>query len=437
MFRIETLTESRPSVLALDKSQVQELRELGRHLASDKERPGSEADSGDDEDAKATSIIRVTHLAGDQWSVKVHDAIGLVSVTDLQIEVQPKIPMPHFLYLFVRAEEPERPAATLAKASEGEPFWKLLARWFVDELELVLRRDLVRDYQHRSDDLRLIKGRLDAVSTARSYYTGVIDFRCEYDDFNQDTPLNRTLKAAARKVASIPGLDSAVQRHAVAGIHRMEDVGQFQKHDASAQTARNTSHYQTALQLARHLLNAAGRIPTSGDAYARTFLIRTPELIERAIRTVLNQHLSPIWRVRRDTKTLHPSHLEINPDLLFNDGLAVGDVKYRLTPKDWDRSVLYQTVAFASAYQTQSGVVIGFSNNTVAEPLPPVPVGDIQVSYIPWLAAGEIDPEDASERLARSVNSWLTSHTEARPSEHRMDNRSGMRPATAVALQGL
>src|SRR5690606_25654717 len=127
--------------------------------------------------------------------------------------------------------------------------------------------DLVRDYQHPIEDLRVIRGRLDPVRTAQSFYKGTFDFHCEYDDFNRDTPLNRTLKTAARKVTSISTLDREVRKRAVSATHRMDEVDAFRNSDLMATTARNTTHYRPALLLARHLLNEVGRLPVQGETY--------------------------------------------------------------------------------------------------------------------------------------------------------------------------
>jgi 5-methylcytosine-specific restriction endonuclease McrBC regulatory subunit McrC len=73
-------------------------------------------------------------------------------------------------------------------------------RWFIDACERFLRFGLDRDYEHTIDNLSYAKGRIHVLSTSRSILTGRPIVRCEFDTFNEDTPLNRVLRAAVLRV---------------------------------------------------------------------------------------------------------------------------------------------------------------------------------------------------------------------------------------------
>jgi hypothetical protein len=130
----------------------------------------------------------------------VQDAVGVVSVGDLQIVVKPKIPTPHLLYLFSKALQvprlEDKPGAVEAAAA----LWELVARWFIRSMLTVIRRDLSRDYHPSADALQTVRGRVDSIKTARSYYAGRVELHCEFDDFTVDTPLNRVLPRLGRSV---------------------------------------------------------------------------------------------------------------------------------------------------------------------------------------------------------------------------------------------
>jgi hypothetical protein len=96
-----------------------------------------------------------------------------------------------------------------------------------------------------------------------------------------------------------------------------------------------------------------------------------------------------------------------NPDLFFDEGLAVGDVKYKLAGSDWDRGDLYQAVAFAAAARTVHASIVGFqagSQPTISL----VRWGDIHVRAMHWDASGNKTPESAAEELATEIDGWLT-----------------------------
>lgn len=114
-----------------------------------------------------------------------------------------------------------------------------------------------------------------------------------------------------------------------------------------------------AIALGRNLLRWTGRSLAEGGAAAWTFLIRTPEMVEAGVRSVLAERLGP-GTVRKEGRQLVGSTLTFNPDLVFGGpAVAVGDVKYKLAGGDWDRSDLYQVVAFATAFRVDEDCCSG------------------------------------------------------------------------------
>ena len=97
----------------------------------------------------------------------------------------------------------------------------------------------------------------------------------------------------------------------------------------------------------------------------------------------------------------------MNPDLVFGDVTAVGDVKYKLFASgEWPRSDLNQIVAFAAAARTKQGIVIGFQTPDTRS-LPTLRVGDTQVSYIGWRADEDVTPSNAADELAEQLSRRL------------------------------
>jgi hypothetical protein len=118
------------------------------------------------------------------------------------------------------------------------------------------------------------------------------------------------------------------------------------------------------------------------------------------------RHLAPHIKVDKRSLPLTGTTMRMNPDLVFGDIAAVGDVKYKLMSTDWSRSDLNQTVAFAAAARTNTGIVIGFHPSETAT-LPAVGVGDFAIVGISWRADEGVDPRTASEELALHVQSLL------------------------------
>ena len=228
---------------------------------------------------------------------------------------------------------------------------------------------------------------------------------CEFDEFDEDNSLNRLLLAAALAVGGSQILPADLRQRARRISLRLDGVGRLRPQDLRAVVDRRTDYYRDAVALAKSILASAGRSLEEGPEAAWSFLIRTPEMVEAGLRQVLAVGLSQRWQVAKGHLQLPGSTKTLNPDLVFGDGLAVGDVKYKLTGQDWNTGDLYQTVSFAAVYRTRRALLISFSPD--AEVLPELTVGDIRVTHMPWQASRGTSPEDAANLLVAQVSTWL------------------------------
>jgi hypothetical protein len=124
--RTETLVESLPRDLELTVSEAKALVALGRSLGLAVVPPLDEQR----EESAETSLIRCTMNPDGRWCVVVSDAVGLVSIGDLRILVEPKIPSTHLFYLFSRAEILPRLAPAATVGAEGDIFGNSSAAGF-------------------------------------------------------------------------------------------------------------------------------------------------------------------------------------------------------------------------------------------------------------------------------------------------------------------
>ena len=246
--------ESAP--IDFSSSEVDALTRMGRRLAS------QSSWWGEDEDEaikRETSAIKCAPAADGRWRVRIDNAVGVVRVGDVQIVVNPKIPLNHLLYLMSEAGSLPRLDEERAALGADQSLWALVAAWSTSSAETLLRRGLIRDYQEARQDLTLIRGRVQPPRTATNFYRGRIVFDCEFDKFDIDTPLNRVVVAASRAVASSALLKSDVRRRAMSIVARMDEgVQDLRPGDLRASLDRRTAHYVDVIPLARHVLRAGG-----------------------------------------------------------------------------------------------------------------------------------------------------------------------------------
>lgn len=408
--RTASLQESRESELELSADQATALRDAGKRLRSDA------AWWGDSPEAEVhdRTVIAVSPRGDGKYAVTVRDAIGLISVGDLQIEVRPKIPLNHVVFLLARSGTLPRLDSGRVGAAKNTSLWQLVARWFVEHAERVVRRDLIRDYCEVQRSEPVVKGRLNPLLTARNVYSGRLEFPCTYDEFSIDTPLNRVLRAATLAVGSSTRLDPQLRHRARSLLARMDGIGELRPNDTRARPTRVESHYIDALTLARHVLRSIDRSPALGGELAWTFLIRTPTAIEEGLRQVLAEGLAPNHSVTKRSLPIEGANLTFNPDLYFDAGLAVGDVKYKVASGEWRRSDLYQGISFAVAAGSSHGCVVDFARAPQVCP-PQIKIGDIRMAQFSWQALDELDPWDSAASLVSEVADWLAVHNPTAP----------------------
>jgi 5-methylcytosine-specific restriction enzyme subunit McrC len=288
--------------------------------------------------------------------------------------------------------------------------WDLIVEWYLRATEMLLRQGLRKDYQERRDSLGVVRGSLVLLPTADAYYAGRVDVVCDFDEFSDDTALNRVLKAAAHAVLAATSLEPITRRRARRLLARMENIGELQPRDTQMLLDRQTAGYADAFLLAIQLLKALGRSFELGCEPTWTFLIRTPDLIESGVRAMLASHL-PAHTVVARGQRIPGTCMTLNPDLVLDDGLAVADVKYKLAGEEWKRPDLYQIMTFAEGFRSRNGAILEFCRPGTSRP-PSLQIGDIKVRHIGWPADPEVSPSVAEASMIDAMADWLHSCTD-------------------------
>lgn len=398
--QVETLVESVPATLTISPETRAALRDAGRRLARNTDRYGNPLPIG------TASVIAVERASDTETRVRVSDHVGFIAVPGLQLHVIPKIPTPHLLGLARQSRLIPRVTTGAGSVAAADDLAVLVATWFINALERVIEQGLASDYREQRDELPVVRGRIVPLDTVRLLHRGRLAVVAEYEEFDADTPLNRLLLEAARRVAAGAPLPHSLRSRAARSVVRMDGVGRFRADDANAGVERRTSHYRDAAELAREVLRSTGRTLDAGSSRGWTFLVRTPELVEAGIREVLADGL-PSLAVQKRKVSLGASGLTVSPDIVFGSDGPVADVKYKVDGAGWEpRADLYEVVAFAAALRTPTAAIIRFRSDSAPSP-PPLSVGDFVVNDLMYRARSDWTPQQAVEDLVDQTRAWL------------------------------
>ena len=364
----------------------------------------------EDEDVQGSAIVDVRSLRNGKTEVKVFDAIGAIDLPGAVIVVHPKIPIAHFNFIAARALSLPRIYEGNFGLQQGTHFLELICAWAIDSIEAILRDGLARDYKELRRPLPTIRGRVHASQTFLNLSRGNLAVDCSFEDYAIDTPLNRVLKNSLEFISRNPAISDVLRRRAKRCAKQFAEVGPMQINDLKVVPQRNSKRYSDALHFAKQVVMKRGIELGIGDSKARSFLYKTPLLIEEGIRRIIHSGLAPVEVVRPKRKNLTSStgkNVSANPDLgIGTKPLLVGDVKYKVQTKDWRRADLAQSVFFAVAYEAPKSLIIDFENEE-SKPNGDLQVSQILVSSLGWDAAESSNPEESAQKLVDQVKSWL------------------------------
>lgn len=396
--RYETVVESREQELELSLQDQQSLQLLGRKLAAGNPWTG-------DGDEQLRSVISCTSLGEGRARVLVRDSVGVIRVGEVQIVVHPKIAKDHFLYLAHVSEWLPRIDPGSSAALDDGSLWELVIAWFLTAAEMLLRGGVGSGYADVCEELDVPRGNILARESASLLLQGRRAVVCEFEEFGPDTALNRVVRAAALAIAGSPIVRAAYRRRAMGIVRRLEGVGDLVASDSRAAIDRTTRRYEHPIAFSRCILGGTASSIGHGVRAGWSFLIRTPALIESGVRAALAQRLQSVCPVRKRALTLGGGAMRLTPDLVFADGLAVGDVKYKVTDGSWNQPDFYQIVAFATAFQSSAGAIIGFSDGRRSPP--PIQTGAVAVRQFSWDAGSGVTPDRALAKLEAEVRDWV------------------------------
>jgi 5-methylcytosine-specific restriction enzyme subunit McrC len=294
----------------------------------------------------------------------------------MRVLIRPKVGLRNVFFLLSYADKIRWGAGDFPY--QEDDFFRAFALWFDRESARAARFGLVRDYIERDEPLTTLRGRLAIDRQLATRPGRRIPLHCRYQDYSEDTALNRVVKAAHNALLRIPDLDRDV---AVRLRHRARQVfGNVSNIEYAAALpdltlTRLNRHWESTAHLARMILRRRSIRDERGNIVGTTFTIDMNSLFERFVEQVIGE------RVRATEHTLEPQArrrltgygtgehnvvvppINMRPDFLLTASgspVAVGDAKYKelLRVGDWEHPDVYQLLAYCVRLRLNRGLLI-------------------------------------------------------------------------------
>lgn len=332
--RIEEITEKGESLVGLTASQAARLQEL-----------------------RFCRVSPTTDLG--IWRVTDVTRVGVVAIDDVRLIVRPKTPLRSLIFMAsysgLQAEVDD--ASFAFEADQDLP--AALASALIRAVGEATGRGLLKGYVSVEETGTVIRGRWDIARQLKVRPGIPVPVELTYDDYTEDVPENRILKAALRALVRQEQLPRRVVDKLGPLLGLFSEVSDLRATGPVVLPAesRLNAHYQPALRLARSILEATSWAHAEGASPGSAFLLNVAKVCEDFVGRVLQATLHPEgfdvdlqvsdWRLDVEGK------IRMRPDIVISRlgrVVAVADTKYKVwgeshgSPPNAD---VYQALAYA------------------------------------------------------------------------------------------
>lgn len=297
--------------------------------------------------------------------------IGVLRLDDLDVVIQPKVPIDRVLYMFSYAlgrVTEEGPGPELETADD---LVEAVVSAFVAHARRALDRGVLQGYRTIEESSLTLRGRLRVGDQIKRRFGPTPPAEVSYDDFTVDIEVNRLVRAAAERLLRMR-LRSERSRTGLRGVLARLDGVRSVSYDPrrlpSITVTRLNERYRGVAELSRLILRATTFDLGFGMAPASGFIVDMNKVFEDFLVVALREELGPLGHAFVQGAARHPLYLDedqriaLKPDLSLWAGdrcLWLGDAKYkRLTGDAYPNADLYQATAYALATGLQRATLI-------------------------------------------------------------------------------
>ena len=294
--------------------------------------------------------------------------VGAVEIGDLSVLIKPKIRIPQLLSLVCYAMSRFRPQPSLFDFPREYALPDVLALALASAARRAFSRGLLRGYRTEEEALHTVRGRIMFAEQIRRRHGVALPIEVRYDEFTDDIPANRLVKAAAYRLGGMR-LRWPAARTGLGWVAAMLDNVSLMEFPPNAvpevRFDRLNEHYREVIALSRLVLRHSAFESGRGQVRASGFLMDMNVVFLELVTVALREALGVSERELRESsiRTLDKEgQVRLRPDLTWWDGGActfVGDAKYKnIAGERVPNADVYQLLAYVTALDLPGGMLV-------------------------------------------------------------------------------
>ena len=317
-------------------------------------------------------IASVSPTAGGEWRVTGVSKVGAVRLGDVQVNIEPKIPLERLFYLLAKGQEWGSWFEDSVRLETITELYPAIAEAFSTWAERVLRAGILRGYRTVRSAEPAIRGRWLVAEQIRTRQGLPLPAELQYDEFTSDITENQLVRSAARRLITLTELPISVR----ARLLRIE----LQLGDASLLTRGQSPHvrfdrrnerYRPLVALAELILSGGSLDHRVASTQASGFLLSLPKIFEKFVEVEVTRaarefggKILPQFETGLDLE----NNVRIQPDLVWRRNgqvRAVFDAKYKAEkPAGFPNADIYQMLAYCVRHRLTTGHLIYAAGNS-------------------------------------------------------------------------
>lgn len=314
----------------------------------------------------------------DYYYLTPGSTVGAVEAGDLSLLIKPKIKIGQLLSLALYAYDKDIVGFLQQfEFKENEALPDILARALTMAARQAFARGLLHGYLRRDESLYTVRGRIRFDAQLRRRFSIPLPVEVRYNEFTEDIPANRLVKAAAYRLRGM-GLRSTQARSGLAWVAGMLDKVSLKEFPVNAVPEapfdRLNEHYRGVVALSRLILRHSAFEAQRGEVRANGFLMDMNQVFQEFVTVALREELGASKRTFGEKWIGYlddGKQIRLRPDLTWWEGNRcrfVGDVKYKKLegrkraekeePGKPPNDDMYQLLAYVTAADLPGGMLI-------------------------------------------------------------------------------